>query len=120
MAEAFLNYLYPEKFQAYSAGTKPGKLNPYVVKVMEEIGLDMSGHRSKSVEEFAGETFDYVVTVCDQARESCPFFPGAKEYIHKSFPDPSSFQGSEREKLEFTRKVRDEIKAFIEEFFGRM
>lgn len=120
MAEAFLNHLYPEKFQAFSAGTKPGSLNPYVVKVMEEIGVDMSGHRSKSVEEFIGENFDYVVTVCDQAKESCPFFPGAKEYLHQSFPDPSSFQGTEEEKLEFTRMVRDKIRAFVEEFFGKI
>lgn len=117
MAEAFLNHLYPHKYRAFSAGTKPGRLNPHVVKVMEEIGIDMSGHRSKSVEEFLGETFDYVVTVCDQAKESCPFFPGAKEYIHRSFPDPSSFEGTDEEKLEFTRKVRDMVKVFVEDFF---
>ncbi|MEO0235435.1 MAG: arsenate reductase ArsC [candidate division WOR-3 bacterium] len=119
MAEAFLRHLYPDKFEVYSAGTKPGSLNPIVVRVMEEIGIDMSSHYSKGIDGFVGMEFDYVVTVCDSAKESCPFFPGAKQYIHKSFPDPSNIPGSEEEKLEKIRGIRDSIREFIEEFFGK-
>lgn len=115
-----MNHLYPDHFEAYSAGTKPTGLNPYVITVLKEIGIDISSHRSKSVEEFLGQSFDYVVTVCDSAKESCPFFPGAKNYLHKSFPDPSSFRGSEGEILNFTRSVREDIKKFIVDFFGGM
>lgn len=118
MAEAFLNYLYPDRFEAYSAGTKPGALNQYAVKVMQEMGIDLGKHYSKHLSEFAGMEFDYVVTVCDKARESCPFFPGAKTYIHKSFDDPSQASGTDDEILEFTRKVRDEIRKFIADYFG--
>lgn len=119
MAEAFLNHLYPDKFEAYSAGTKPGSLNPLVVKVMEEVGIDMSSYYSKGIEGFVGMEFDYVVTVCDSAKESCPFFPGAKQYLHQSFPDPSSISGSEKEKLEKIREIRDSIRKFVVEFFGK-
>ncbi len=115
-----MNHLYPDHFEAYSAGTKPTGLNPYVITVLNEIGIDISNHRSKSVGEFLGQSFDYVVTVCDSAMESCPFFPGAKNYLHKSFPDPSSIRGSEEEILNFTRAVRDDIKKFIVDFFGSM
>jgi arsenate reductase len=80
---------------------------------MAEIGVDLSTHRSKSIMEFQGKTFDYVVTVCDAAREACPFFPGEKE-MHKSFPDPSAFKGNEEEILSKVRAVRDEIKGWVE------
>jgi arsenate reductase len=86
------------------------------VKAMTEIGIDLSTHRSKSIEEFRGKNFDYVVTVCDQAREACPFFPGEKE-IYKSFPDPSDFKGTEAEILEKVRAVRDEIRDWIKQNF---
>lgn len=117
MAEGLINALLGDKYIAYSAGTKPTNVNPLVIKAMSEIGIDISHHRSKSIDEFKGEKFDYVITVCDNVKDICPFFPGGKKYIHKSFPDPSSFEGTEEEKLEFIRKVRDEIKNWIEEKF---
>ncbi len=113
-----MKHFFSDYFEAYSAGSKPTALNPYVVKVMEEIGISMKDHYSKNVTDFIGENFDYVVTVCDDAKESCPFFPGAKSYVHRSFPDPSEATGTEEEILEFVRGVRDEIKNFIIEFFG--
>lgn len=84
---------------------------------MKEIGIDISHHRSKSIDEFKGETFDFVVTVCDNAKENCPFFPGGKKYVHRSFTDPASVEGSYEERLKAFRKVRDEIKKWLEEFF---
>jgi arsenate reductase len=116
MAEAFLNALCGDRYKAKSAGITPTQINPYVAKAMAEIGIDLSTHRSKSILEFQGKTFDYVVTVCDAAREACPFFPGEKE-IHKNFPDPSTFKGSEEEILQKVRVVRDEIKEWIESTF---
>lgn len=113
MAEAYLNHLAPEIFQAESAGLEPGKLNPYVVKVMQEDGIDISGNPTNSVFDFfkAGKVFKYVITVCDkEAAEKCPIFPSVEERIHWGFKDPSSAEGGEEEKLAFARKVRDEIK----------
>ena len=116
MAEAFLNHLCGDKFRAESAGITPTQINPYVARAIAEIGIDLSKHRSKSIMEFQGRTFNYVVTVCDQAREECPFFPGERE-INKSFPDPSTFTGSEKEILAKVRAVRDEIKEWIDDTF---
>jgi arsenate reductase len=116
MAEAFLNKFCGDKYEAKSAGITPTGLNPHVVKVMAEIDIDLSTHRSKSILEFQGKTFDYVVTVCDAEREACPFFPGEKE-ISKSFPDPSAFTGTEEEILQKVRVVRDEIKEWVENTF---
>jgi arsenate reductase len=116
MAEAFLNRLCGDKYEVKSAGITPTQINPYVAEVMAEIGVDLSTHRSKSILEFQGNSFDYVVTVCDGAREACPFFPGEKE-IHKSFPDPSEFTGTKTEILEKVRVVSDEIKEWIETTF---
>jgi arsenate reductase len=96
MAEGFLNALHGDRYEARSAGVTPTKINPYVIKVMAEIGIDVSKNRSKSIQKFRGKNFNYVVTVCDSARESCPFFPGEK-IIHKAFEDPSQFKGSEEE-----------------------
>jgi len=118
MAEAIMRHYLGDYYEAYSAGTKPGKVNPYTIKVLEEIGINTSGLYSKSVEEFVGWEFDYVITVCDSAKEECPFFPG-KVVMHKSFPDPSSYEGSEEEKLNFFRRVRDEIRSWILETFGK-
>jgi arsenate reductase len=112
MAEAFLNKLCGDRFKAESGGITPTQINPYVARVMAEIGIPLTEHRSKSIMEFQGKTFNYVVTVCDAAREACPFFPGEKE-VHKAFPDPSSFSGSEEEILTKVREVRDEIKAWV-------
>ena len=116
MAEAFLNALCGDRFKAESAGITPTAINPYVARVMAEIGIPLTGHRSKSVTEFQGRTFNYVVTVCDLTREQCPFFPGEIE-MNKSFPDPSSFTGTEEEILTNARAVRDEIKEWIDKTF---
>jgi arsenate reductase len=117
MAEAFLNELCGDTFEAQSAGIEPGKLNPVVVEVMKEIGLDISGNKTKSVSGFLDKKFDYVVTVCDEtSAERCPVFPGRTQRLHWGFPDPSSFQGVAEEKRARTRQVRDSIKAKIEQW----
>jgi len=121
MAEKFLNELGGGKFFAESAGIEPGKLNPNVVKVMGEAGYDISKNETKSVFDFykKGSLYSYVVTVCDpEAAEKCPLFPGPVKRMHWGFQDPSSAQGSDEEKLAFARKVRDQIKAKIEEFIS--
>ena len=117
MAEALLNHLKGDKYEAYSAGIKPSNLNPYAIKVMKELGIDISGYRSKSINEFYGVEFDYIVTVCNQAKEECPIFLGGKKHIHKSFDDPSQFKGNEEEILSKFRIIRDQIKDWIEEVF---
>lgn len=119
MAEAFLRFLYGNRYEVYSAGTEPKEINPYAIKVMEEIGIDISKQRSKSIEELLGMDFDHVITVCDKAKEACPFFPGGKNYTHKGFEDPSEFNGSDKEKLDFFRRIRDEIRDWIEKTFGK-
>jgi len=119
MAEKFLNEMSGGRFEAQSAGLEPGKLNPFVVKAMFELGLDISSNPTKSVFDIheKGESFDYVITVCDKkAAEQCPVFPGEMKKLHWGFEDPSSFDGSDEEKLEFARKVRDQIKNQIKEF----
>ncbi len=121
MAEAFLNGMGAEKFEAESAGLEPGVLNQTVVKAMSEIGYDLSQNKTKSVFEMvkSSKTYDYVITVCDpEAAEKCPIFPGIVKREHWGFKDPSSFKGSDEEKLAFTRTVRDEIKAKIKDFIG--
>lgn len=121
MAEAFLNQLGSESFEAKSAGIEPGKLNPNVVQVMQEVGLDISGNETKDV--FAmfkqGKMFQAVITVCDAASaERCPIFPGTTKRIGWSFPDPSQFTGSKEEILQQTREVRDEIREKIKAFIS--
>ena len=118
MAEGFLNALHGERYEGYSGGTEPTNVNPYVAKAMSEIGIDISEHRSKSIKEFQGRHFDHVITLCDDAREACPFFPG-KEILHKSFEDPAKFKGTEVEVLEKVKHVRDEIKDWVEKTFDR-
>lgn len=118
MAEGLVNARYGDQFEAYSAGTEPSKVNPYAVKVMAEMGIDISKHQSKGVEALLEQDLDYVVTVCDQANETCPLFTGGKERIHKGFKDPSAFEGSEEGKLATFRRVRDEIQKWIEETFS--
>ena len=116
MAEAFLETLGGDRFEAHSAGLSPGKLNPLAVEVMQEVGVDISGKETKSVFDYfkEGTLFSYVITVCDQASgEKCPVFPGNAKRLHWSFPDPSTFQGTYQEKLEKTREVREEIKEAI-------
>jgi len=98
MAEGFLNTLYGDRYEGFSAGIEPTQVNPHAVEVMAEIGIDISTHHSKSIEDFRGKTFNYVVTVCNHARETCPFFPGEK-ILHKGFEDPSDSIGPEDEIL---------------------
>lgn len=116
MAEAFLENMGGDRFEAHSAGLEPGELNPLVIDVMKEVGIDISEKETNSVFDYfkKGKLFSYVITVCDQASsEKCPIFPGIVKKINWSFPDPSSFEGSYQEKLEKTRMVRDEIKETI-------
>jgi len=96
-------------YEVSSAGTKPTHVRPEAIAVMKELGIDISGHRSKSVNDFDGQSFDYVVTVCDNARDSCPIFPGAVQRIHWSFEDPAAVEGSETERLAAFRRIRDQI-----------
>jgi arsenate reductase len=117
MAEAFLNQICGDFFEAHSAGLEPGKLNPIVVEAMREIGIDISGNQTKAVFDMfkSGKLFQYVITVCDEtSAERCPIFPGIAKRLHWSFPDPSGFQGSRDEKLARTREVRDTIKSKVE------
>ena len=119
MAEAFVNQLCGEQLEAQSAGLEPGKLNPMVVEAMKEIGIDISGNRTKSVSEMlkSGQSFAYVVTVCDEtSAERCPIFPGATTRLHWGFPDPSALQGTQEEKLAKTREIRDQIRARVKEW----
>lgn len=116
MAEGLLNAFLGDKFEGFSAGIKPTKINPYVIRVMAEIGVDVSKHHTRSIMEFRRERFDYVVTVCDDAREACPFFPG-DNVLHKSFANPSEFKGSDYEVLQKVRLVRDEIKDWLKKIF---
>ena len=121
MAEAFLNHVAGDKFEAESAGLTPGQLNPVVVAVMQETGLDISHNSTNSVFEFLkqGKKYDFVITVCEQsASERCPLFPGKTQRLHWSFEDPSSFTGTEEEIKNSTRKVRDQIKTAIEDFIA--
>ena len=112
MAEALVNAFHKDKYKAYSSGTTATSINPYIAKVLAEMGIDTSKQWSKTINEFQGKQFDIVVTVCDNAKETCPFFPG-KKVIHKSFTDPSKFQGTEEQILKQTRQVRDEIKEWL-------
>ncbi|MCA1687120.1 MAG: arsenate reductase ArsC, partial [Actinobacteria bacterium] len=112
---AFLKEHGSDRFEAYSAGYRPtGEIHPYAVEVMEEIDIDISGQESENLDRYLHEPFDCVVTVCDDANEACPVFPGAKNRLHWSFRDPSRADGSDEERLEVFRAVRDEILDRIE------
>lgn len=118
MAEGFLRALYGNDYEVFSAGTEPTAVHPYTRIVMKEAGIDISGQEAKDASEFIGQEIDEVVTVCDQARETCPFFPYGKKFLHQSFPDPSSFRGRDEDKLTFFRQVRDSIRDWVEKKFG--
>lgn len=120
MAEGLLRYLAGDRFEVCSAGTKPGFVRPEAIAVMKELGIDISGNRSKHVDEFAGESFDYVLTVCDNANESCPIHPGHTNRIHHSFEDPAAVQGSEEERFAAFRRVRDQIEGYLLNFPDRL
>ncbi len=109
MAEGVLRHYGGKGYDVYSAGTCPSKVNPNAIHVMKEIGIDISGHRSKHVDELKDRPFDYVITVCDNARENCPLFPGAKKQLHWSFPDPPQTDQANEKVLGEFRKVRDMI-----------
>ena len=117
MAEGFLKTLFSEKYDSYSAGLKPYKINFFAVEVMKEAGIDISKQYSKNINEYKNITFDLIITVCDNAKETCPFFPGGK-LIHKNFNDPASFTGGFDETLKIFRKIRDEIRDWIIDNFG--
>jgi arsenate reductase len=118
MAEAFLNNVYGDRYSAFSAGTDPTQIDPLVLLVMKEIGIDVSNYRSKGLNVFKDYHFDYVVTVCDQANESCPYFQGGNLRIHKSFSDPSKLKGKPEDVINGYRRIRDEIKNWIEKEFS--
>jgi arsenate reductase len=118
MAEGLLRHEAGDRFEAFSAGTKPSLVRPEAIAVMNEIGIDISGHRSKPVDEFVGAELDYVITVCDNAKESCPVFPGVAKRLHWPFDDPASVQGSEEERKAAFRKVRDQIHTRLKVFLG--
>lgn len=114
MAEGLLCHLAGDRFDAYSAGTEATRVRPLAIRAMAELGIDISGHESKTLDRYLGESFDAVITVCDQANEACPVFLGAKARLHWSFPDPSQATGTEEEQLTVYRAVRDAIQARIE------
>jgi len=116
MAEGLLRHDAGDRFEVASAGVEPSHVRPQAIEAMREIGIDISRHRSKSVDEFTRETFDYVITVCDNANERCPVFPGRTKRIHRSFEDPAAAEGEEHEQLAVFRRVRDEIRDWLREF----
>ncbi len=129
MAEGLLRAIYGDRYEAYSAGTEATTVNPLAFTAMKEIGIDISSHHSKNYQEFKDTIFDVAVTVCDRAKVACPIcstnlvlptiYPRSREVIHKSFEDPAAAVGSEEEKLNVFRRVRDEIKDWISETFGK-
>ncbi|MEP6716276.1 MAG: arsenate reductase ArsC [Terriglobia bacterium] len=116
MAEGFLRHDCAERFDVESAGTKPGPIRPEAIAAMAEIGIDIQSHRSKNVNEFSGQDFDFVITVCDNARAACPMFPGKAKRLHKGFEDPAAVEGSEEARMAAFRRVRDEIRAWLASF----
>ena len=116
MAEGLLRHLGGTRYEVFSAGTKPAGVNPLAIEAMREVGIDISTQRSKSVAEFAGQEFAAVITVCDNAAEECPIFPGAPQRAHWSLTDPAAVSGTEQEKLGAFRKVREELERRIQAF----
>lgn len=119
MMQGYLNQFGGEETQAYSAGIETHGVNPRAIKVLEEDGLDISHHTSDHVDQFRDIEFDYLITVCDHARENCPWFPSKAERFHHSFEDPAKASGSEEEILKSFRKVRDEIKDYARQFINK-
>ena len=118
MAEGLLRHLAGDRFEVASAGVSPTRVRPEAITVMRESGIDISQHRSKSVDEFTDQEFDYVITVCDNANEQCPVFPGNTERIHWSFDDPAAASGDEQARLAVFRRVRDEIQHRLRTFLA--
>ncbi len=119
MAEGLLKHIGKDEFDIESAGTNPSSVRQEAIAVLKEIGIDISQNRSKSVEEFAEKKFDYIITVCDNARENCPYFPAQTKLIHHSFADPAAVQGNEETRLQAFRQVRDEIHQFLLKFINK-
>lgn len=113
MAEGWLRALAGERFETASAGTEATRVHPLAILAMDEIGIDLTGHTSKTIDALLGERWDYVITVCDNANERCPIFPGGTIRIHWSFDDPSQATGTDRDRLNTFRRVRDDISARI-------
>ena len=116
MAEGLLRHDAGDRFESFSAGIEPSRVRPEAIAVMHEIGIDLSSHRSKHVDEFRGQSFDYLLTVCDNARERCPIFSASAVIVHHSFADPAAIQGTEEERLSVFRVVRDEIRRYLTTF----
>jgi len=117
MAEGLLRDMAGERFEVFSAGTESTEVHPFAVEVMRERGIEISGQSSKTLDAFSGQRFDYVITVCDRANESCPIFPGAAQRLHWKFDDPRAATGSAEEQLRVFRRVRDEIQSRLRTFF---
>ncbi len=118
MAEGLLRDRHGDRYEVLSAGTNPGGVNPFAVEVMAEIGIDLSGHTSDSVDDYDDTPLDVVVTVCDDAAENCPYIPARKKNLHRGFEDPSDVTGTDDEKRAAFRRVRDELAEWIDETFG--
>jgi len=116
MAEGLLRHYAGDRFEVFSGGTKPSHVRPEAIAVMRELGIDMSDQRSKSVDEYTGQQFDYVLTVCDKAKESCPLFPGKAVKIHQNFEDPATMQGPKDERLAEFRHVREGPREYLRKF----
>ena len=119
MAEGFLRHFGGERFEVYSAGTEPKGLSPTTIGVMREVGIEVSGHRSKSIVEFAGQDFDYVITVCDVARAVCPTFDRSVQLLHWSITDPADLERSGMDNIEAFRVAREQLRPRVEEFINR-
>ena len=120
MAEGLLKHICQNKYDIFSAGIKPSIVRPEAIKVLREIGINISNNRSKSVDEFVNQEIDYVFTVCDNAKENCPYFPAKTKLIHHSFVDPAEIEGDEGTRLAAFRQVRDEIKKYLENDFVKI
>jgi arsenate reductase len=118
MAEGLLREMADERMEVFSAGSKPSVVNPLAIEAMRERGIDISSHRSKHLGEYLARPFDYVITVCDNAAEGCPTFPGPARRIHWNFPDPAAAQGSEAVRMEIFRNVRDDIETRLREWLA--
>ncbi len=119
MAEGLLRHLAGDRFEVYSAGTVATRVNPFAIRAMAERGIDISQHTSDHIDRFMGQDFDIVITVCDHARETCPYFPATREQLHWSFEDPAAAQGSDEAILQEFRRIRDQIEQRIREFLAQ-
>jgi arsenate reductase len=120
MAEGLLRDMAGDHYDVFSAGSKPSLVNPLAIEAMKETGIDISGQRSKHLNEYVGQPFDFVITVCDEAAETCPLFPGKATRIHWNFPDPAAAQGTHEVRLEVFRRTRDDIAARLREWVNQL